>query len=427
MERGERRINMRIKNLGKLLLIVLLSLLIPACKASKNDIIESEDSHQKQKGISYKYIDFDDITPKGLKLLQCWDAMGMDDKERVYIGWTSRREDGREDFAVFRYDNGTGEKQFLGTFMNASEAAGNLKPDEQIPKGHTKMIFIKGKMYMASQSFHDFKNGIEELPKYRGSHIYAYDIEKDELEDISAGLTDGVITKNQGIVALTYMEETNMILGLTHPHSDIVMFNIKDNRVEKVISGIPWSLGNPLSREIVVGKDGKIYTYRGTEDPALREKEYNMWVYDTKTDEMKKTDYKASGGFWNGQAASHNDGKIYLSTVNGDLYMLNTEKGKLEYLTHFLPEEEVKMGKKITYMYSITLSKDGKKIYGIPSVNNGNLYQYSIDSKKVSMVKEIENAIFTGSNIKDSKGNLYFAKFAPWEGKCRLLVVDTNN
>jgi len=47
-------------------------------------------------------IPFDDIAPAGLTLEQCWNAMGMDHQERVYIGFTSRRSDGREDFAVFR-------------------------------------------------------------------------------------------------------------------------------------------------------------------------------------------------------------------------------------------------------------------------------------------------------------------------------------
>jgi hypothetical protein len=57
---------------------------------------------------------------------------------------------------------------------------------------------------------------------------------------------------------------------LAHPSSDIVLFDYKQNKVHNIVPGIPWSLGNPLSREIVASKTGKIYTYRGTEDPAHR-------------------------------------------------------------------------------------------------------------------------------------------------------------
>src|ERR1044072_1820258 len=62
---------------------------------------------------------FDDIAPAGMVLLQGWDAIGMDDQERVYIGFTGRRADGREDFAVFRYDPATGHRRLLGTLMEA--------------------------------------------------------------------------------------------------------------------------------------------------------------------------------------------------------------------------------------------------------------------------------------------------------------------
>src|SRR5262249_10802204 len=68
-------------------------------------------------------ITFDDLAPRGLVLRQCWNATGIDRQERVYIGFTARRPDGREDFAVFRYEPSTGERRFLGTFMDVSEAA----------------------------------------------------------------------------------------------------------------------------------------------------------------------------------------------------------------------------------------------------------------------------------------------------------------
>src|SRR5262249_28763301 len=106
-------------------------------------------------GVQWAQVSFDDLAPSGMDMQQCWNGLGMDDQGRIYIGFTSVRSDGREDFPVFRYDPKTGERLFLGTFLDIVAAAGNSRPGEGIPKGHTRMVFVDGKMYMGSQSFHD--------------------------------------------------------------------------------------------------------------------------------------------------------------------------------------------------------------------------------------------------------------------------------
>src|SRR5262245_24059136 len=64
--------------------------------------------------VEWAQISFDDLAPPGIEMQQCWNGMGMDDQSRIYIGFTSVRADGREDFPVFRYDPKTGERLFLG-------------------------------------------------------------------------------------------------------------------------------------------------------------------------------------------------------------------------------------------------------------------------------------------------------------------------
>ena len=124
----------------------------------------------------WREVSFDDMIPDDLdvELAQCWNGMGMDDQGRIYIGFTSFRDGGQsEDFVVFRYDPTTEKREFLGTFQDIAAAHGNLQEGESIPKGHTRMIFADGVMYMGSQGFHDFKQEIDDLPNYRGSHIFA--------------------------------------------------------------------------------------------------------------------------------------------------------------------------------------------------------------------------------------------------------------
>jgi hypothetical protein len=97
-----------------------------------------------EQGLRWTEIGFDDITPDYIRLQQSWNGMGMDDAGRVYIGFTSERRGGGEDFAVFRFNPANGEKSFLGTFVDVAQAAGNLAVGESIPKGHTRMIYGSG-------------------------------------------------------------------------------------------------------------------------------------------------------------------------------------------------------------------------------------------------------------------------------------------
>jgi outer membrane protein assembly factor BamB len=374
-------------------------------------------------------IAFDDIAPSGLTLQQCWDAMGMDSEQRIYVGFTSRRADARQDFAVFRYDPSTGERRLLGTFMDTSQAAGNLQPTEEIPKGHTRMLEIDGKMYMGSQGFHDFKGAIDKLPSYRGSHLYAYDISSGKLEDVSRSLPGGVVTKHQGLIALSHVPGSDLLVALAHPSSDIVLFDYKHDRVQRVVPGIPWRLGNPLSREVVVTKKGKIYTYRGTEDPAQRDEVHHIWAYDLETNQSTKTAYTATGGFWNGQTWTRDGSTIYLATINGELYKLDVATEVFTHLGHFLPKEEYDSGERVNYLFGITLSSDEKRIYGVPNrsrSSGSNLYAYEIATGTVTLAGKLERAVYAGSNMRDSRGNIYFARFGDdhsWEGNARLAIV----
>jgi hypothetical protein len=265
--------------------------------------------------------------------------------------------------------------------------------------------------------------------------MYAYDIDKKELVDLSTDLPEGVLTTNQGILTMSYMPEENTLVCLSHPLSDIVFYNLDTNMVDKVVPGIPWRLGNPMSREVLVTKNGKIYTYRGSEDPAQRSERFHMWEYDVDTEVMKETKYEFTNGFWNGQASTKDGSKIYISTCNGGLYVLDTKSGIVEDLGIFLTDMEIGLGTLPEYFYSITLSRDETEIYGIPSAYNGFLYRYDIETKTVSKISEIGAALsglgkgqmdlgwYTGNNIIDSKGTMYFAYFWGSFQGCRLISI----
>ena len=225
----------------------------------------AQSSIQDASSVKWSEVSFDELAPRNMNIKECWNAMGMDDQGRIYIGFTSSRTDGRDDFPVFRYDPGTGEKRFLGSFLDIVASADNSYSGESIPKGHTRMIYANGHMYMGSQSFHDLKLEIDSLPTYRGSHLFALDTVGNLWKDLSAALPGGVVTKHEGIISLNILPKENLLVGLAHPSSDIVLYDYLKEQLVKVVPGIPWKLGNPLSRESIVTPSGNIYTYRGTE------------------------------------------------------------------------------------------------------------------------------------------------------------------
>jgi hypothetical protein len=369
------------------------------------------------------YVSFDDIAPPYLRLTQSWGALGRDDQDRIYIIWTSTRTDGREDGALFRYTRRTGKREFLGTFIDVATTQHNIRAGEQIPKGHTRILQIGRKMYMASQGFHDFKGPIDTLPNYRGAHLFAYDLD--------TGAFDDVLIRNQGVIALSYSPEHDLLVGLAHPLGDLVLYDVRRNRVRKA-PGIPWRRDHAVSREIIVTRQGKVYTYRGPEDPARRSDRNEVSVYDLAKGTMRKTGQWLTGGFWNGQAQTRDGSKIYVSTVSGQLYLLDPRNGIFSSLGHFMDKRDYGgPGRyRVQYLYGISLDAAGDALVGVPIIaptaRDGDsitrLTSYDIRRKTFTKEGDPAATVFTGSNCRDRAGNIYQAAFE-WDHQCRLAIL----
>ncbi len=427
--------------MSRILLLLLAGLLLVGCAGlgqspapTPTPIPLSPEEIADSFEYKWREVAFDDLIPSGLDvdLQQCWNGMGMDDKGRIYIGWTSFRDDSKyEDFVVFRYDPSTEKREFLGTFMDIAAAHNNLGEGESIPKGHTRMIFADGIMYMASQSFHDFKWEIDDLPEYRGSHIFAYDTRTETWLDLSADLPGGVVTEHQGIVGLNILRNENLLVGLVHPHSDLALYDYKTSQLVKVVKGIPWELGNPLSREVIVAPSGNIYLYRGTEEPRQRNETHPVWVYNLHTGEMKQTDYNMTQGFWIGQTQTRDGSKVYVTTVNGQLYAFDTATEVFTDLGYMLPAADIANGRLIQFQYGPTLSPDETKIlFAVSTLENpqgtGELYEYDLATGKYTFIQQLPIGIYTAADLRDEH-NIYLAHFGNqqnlWGGHVRLMII----
>jgi hypothetical protein len=388
------------------------------------------------KALQYSEVSFDDLAPAGMQMGQCWNGMGMDDRGRVYIGFTSWRKDGREDFPVFRYDPQSRKREFLGSLLDVVKAAGNDRAGEGIPKGHTRIIFADGKMYLGSQSFHDLKQGIESLPTYRGSHLFAFDTTTGHWQDLSAGLPGGVVTQHEGIVALNILRHEHLLVGLAHPSSDIILYDYRANKLAKVVPGIPWKLGNPLSREIVIAKSGNIYTYRGTEEVEQRAETHRPWVYNPRTGEMKDSGFQMTDGFWIGQTQTRDGSKVYLNTTGGHLYAFNTAAETFTDLGYELLPGDNRI---IDNTYAVQLSPDEKRLYYIVSViekpggtpytgsgGSGELYYHDLATGQKAFVQQLPTGVYTSADLRDEE-NVYFSHFGTpaniWSGKPALFIL----
>ena len=388
------------------------------------------------RGAKWAQVSFDDIAPDGMDMQQCWNGMGMDDQGRIYIGFTSVRMDGREDFPVFRYDPKTGERVFLGTYLDIVAEAGNSQAGESIPKGHTRMVFADGKMYMGSQSFHDLKWEIDALPTYRGSHLFAFDTAAGTWSDLSTALPGGVVTEHEGILSLNSLPQEHLLVGLAHPSSDIVLYDYQANKLVKIVPGIPWKLGNPLSREIIVAPSGNIYIYRGTEAVNQRHETHTVWVYNIHTGKMKDTGFQMTNGFCIGQTQKRDGSKIYINTTGGELYEFDVASETFKDLGYELPNTDKRI---IDYTYTITLSPDEKRIYYILSIlqnpggpegdgsgGTGELYYYDIATGEVVFVQQLPIGIYTSQDLRDNE-NIYFSHFGTysnvWSGKASLFIL----
>jgi hypothetical protein len=379
--------------------------------------------HAEAGAITRTQVKFEDLKPANCTLTECWNGMGMDDRGRAYIGFTSSC-GGKLDFVVFRYDPSSGARRYIGTLRTTSGFAGNLVAGEEIPKGHTHFEQIGRKLYLGSQGFHDFKQQITGLENYRGSHLYAYDLDRDDsLRDMSALLPGGVVQQHQGMIACRSVPGTSYLAGLSHPYSDIIMLNTATQHVDTVVPGIPWELWHVISREIIPTKYGKIYTARGNELPSNNTGNNPVWVYDLAAKRFSMTSYTIYGGYISGAMTTTDGERVYLTTSNGELFVLQTATGAIAHLTHFLTQAEYASGKRIEFLWGMAMSSNDRKIFGINSLS-GTLYEYDIASGVVARLQELGSGYYTGVGMHDSRGNIYFAGFNTDMSNVRLEILN---
>jgi DNA-binding beta-propeller fold protein YncE len=351
---------------------------------------------------------------------QSWDCYGWADNGKLYFGWTTyngraRRPNNaavdssgnpsptanrggasQEDFLIFSYDPATQRVKYIDSFMEASRRQNNLRwhdgsdqtlpHSEESPKGHTRFMNIgDGYLYMASQPFHDFKRYMWRsddvfpfpLEDFRGGKIFRLDPRTDTLVDLSATMANtpapGVTVEHEGIIVLDYMKSTGLLVGLTHPNSNLVFVDPVANAVVRNVETIPWTLqGLTVGRDFVIDDiNRRIYLSRGNEGPSDdgtgRPDMRDVWVYDWTTNTTTKSDSQVFGGMW-GTSVVTPDGKAaYVTACGGQLFKIDFETGKTTHEVFLDPTQD---SGDLDDLYWVIPSSDWTKLYSMPTALN---------------------------------------------------------
>jgi hypothetical protein len=368
---------------------------------------------------SIAVVRFDDVKPKGAKLTTCWDALGIDEQQRVYIAFSDQNPHTPNDTVVFRYDTRTGARELLGTLRQVSAREGNLREGETIAKSHVPFHSHEGKLYFSSHDYHSYK-GPEDLLERRGGHFYSFDVAAGTFEDLSKSDPGGVSVPHQGIIGLAVLPESRHLFGFTFPFGDLLLYDL-EQRKTTLYPGVPAhrDAGKP-SRQIFATANGKVYfSYYDTRPAPL-------YVFDTHERTVRQTEYRYHFGMVYGAERSRDGRRVYLVDLFGNLYVFHTDRESLEDLGSLLPPDQIANGEAVTICYSLTLSPDGKRLYTFPSrLSSGlalRLYEYDLDTggrRQVADFTSMLNGAVTGTEgdkagrisgggVVDAQGRMYF-------------------
>ena len=390
--------------------------------------------------IAFEAIKFNDLAV-GLtvKLQWSWHAIGIDPSDNVYVVFGGL-EGESADCALFQYQAATGQRRLLGTLSSAAKAAGTWRDGERIEKGHTHLPWLGGKIYIGTMGFHDASavspREMEIAARSHGAHLMSYDAKTDRIEDLSRSQPDGVFFPQRGFMCLTPMTEAGLLAALTVPHGDLLLYDPAADRVRASVPGVPEEFGNLVTREVVAAPNGKLYYMYS---PADRGKPRgHMYHYEVKTG-RRSAAIDIDRYYWNGSVQTN--GRIYIMTDPGYLYELHPDSDTVERIGSLYPESdrrEVEDGENLhqaPHVLGMALSSDGQSIYTIPlrkrilksdrsARKEGDqeprgpqvpfgLFRFDLATRVSTRVADVPREIgfgyLTGTNIRDSRGNIYFA------------------
>lgn len=393
-----------------------------------------------------------------IRLRESWNAIGIDPDDNVYALFGGATETA-SDCALFQHNARTGKTRLIGTISEALAAVGNLHANEPIPKGHTQLPYVNGKIYIGTMGFHDAvrlgSQQMEDAKTARGAHLLAYNPATDRIEDLSVKQPGGVFFKAQGFTALEKVPGKDLLVALTVPNGDVMLYDPMRPGSFSVVKGVPEEMGNYVGRVVIPVSENQVYfSYHSSDtDPELRQggkRPGRLYVGNPAAGKRSAQPLECDAQVLNGQIHDR-EGRIYISSGRGFLYLLHPDSGRLEQIGSLYPENARSALADDQYRYSeprsagVVLSKDERKIYCLPTQRRTpigapatdlrarpggqrvyGLCEFDLATRTARRLEEFsldmlpKDIWVTGSDTRDSQGNVYFLTF-DFRGYCAVL------
>ena len=355
---------------------------------------------------------------------QNWHSIGSDPAGDIYVSGM----DHIVNSGLYRLYVGEGQDRlgYVGDAKTASQAVNNWK-NETAEKFHNRPVYYDGKMYVATTDKTDVGG---DYRRTRGFHWYSYDIVTGDFIDMSADQPGGVGYPELQILTLAVDPENGYIYGMANAVLDIVRLDVDSGVTENL--GKPRDFGSRYvygNRFMWVDSRGVLYFSAGTTDRQWNQGENaavfnSLYAYDPATDSFSRSfSLNAAHAIEVGQWTRDRK-HLYAMDDRGYLYRFDDDGPSFSHLGEIIPANM--RGS----VWSLQLSPDEKKIYVFWGVKEKNLYEYDIESGRVTELAtaaqlsgEVANQYFiTGYDSWDNNGSFYTGAFTMYGGGNVILM-----
>jgi hypothetical protein len=227
-------------------------------------------------------------TPNGLRPTQSWHATSSSPDGDIYVAGM----DHATNAALYRLEWRVGKLHFVGDARSASEVVRNWLPGETAQKFHTRPLWHRGKIYVATM---DRSTLDDAYLTRRGFHWYAYDPAANIFKDLSVSEPGGSAVAHGNIVTLASDPTRNVIYGAGVPTGEIYRYDVALGRTN--ILGRPASYDQPYvytGRVMWVDSRGRLYfTASNSKSPSVFG---HVHYYDPKTGFGERKDWPLQEG-----------------------------------------------------------------------------------------------------------------------------------
>jgi hypothetical protein len=350
-------------------------------------------------------------TPNGLHPTQSWHATGSSPDGDIYIAGM----DHETNAALYRLEWRTGRLQLLGDARSASEAVRNWMPGETAQKFHTRPLWHRGRVYVATM---DRSTLDDEYLTRRGFHWYSYDPTLNNFTDLSASEPGGSAVAHGSVVTLASDPVRNVIYGAGVPTGEIYRYDVAHGRTD--ILGRPSSYDQPFvytGRVMWVDSRGRLYFTASTSKSPSAYGHVHYYDPENGFGERKDWPLREGRALEVGQCLRSGE-ECFFSDDKGHVYRFDDGGPTWTYLG------QIETGHSDAYIWMFNVAADERNVYVATSTSPQpseftSLYEFELRTgitQRLCALADLDPAlqdlhVHTGYDSWDPDGRFYFASF----------------